>query len=394
MKTGSRTDLRWLLALVATSTCTQAVRPTASYRALELGGSAAAVGAVAASYAILSVFLAVPLGMWIDRHGARRFMVAGAAVLGASAVLSALSTSIATLAVAQGLVGLGQVSFILSMQSIIANRAGKDEGFARLTLAGGTGQLVGPLLAGWLVGLGLVAFGLSGTTVAFLTGGGLAFVGLFLAVTGTRQMELKGSESVTRPTETLRAIAGSSGLGQALITSIVMTTSIEMMVTYLPVLGTSRGIAPAVIGAVLGVRAVSGLASRVVMTRMLIRFGRSGLLAGALVLAGLAMLGIALSTNIWLLYLLAIIVGFGLGIGAPMTMAIVARKAPEGSRAAAMGVRITGDRTGLLVLALILGGLASVLGAGTVFVAVSSTLLASAEWLRRSPHAVGNEPAS
>jgi MFS family permease len=380
-----RGDILWLLGLVATSTCTQAVRPAASYHALELGGSPAAVGAVAAAYALLTVFIAIPLGLAIDRLGAKRFLSGGVAVLGISALLCAFSTSIFALAVGQAFVGVGQVSFVLSAQSIVANRRGREAGFARLTLAGGTGQLLGPLIAGLMVGLPTDSTSISGTTIAFLTGSAFALVGMILAALGTRGLHLGPPNSSPRPTEALTSLARAPGLGQALSMSVVTTTSVEMMVTYLPVLGASRGISPEVIGSILGVRAVAGLASRVVITRMLARFGRLLLVVGSLFASGTALLGIALTARIALMFALALVVGFGLGVGAPLTMAIVARKAPEGARTAAMAVRLTCDRTGLLVFALLLGGLATVVGAGTVFVAVATTLLGSAEWVRRSP---------
>jgi MFS family permease len=123
------------------------------------------------------------------------------------------------------------------------------------------------------------------------------------------------------------------------------------------------------------------------MTRMMARIGRNGLLIASLAGSGLSMLGIAATSSLWLLFLLGVVVGFGLGIGAPLTMTLVASKAPRGTRAAAMAVRVTGDRIGLIVLAVILGALASALGAGTVFVAVGGSLLGSAGWVRSDPAA-------
>lgn len=368
------------------STATQAIRPAASYRTLELGGSVATVGAVAAAFAFLSVFTAIPLGVAIDRFGARRFLIGGVGLLAISGVLSAAASSVVALGVAQGLVGLGQVSFVLAAQSIIANRRQKDEGFAMVTIFGGTGQLLGPLLAGFLVSAHVVG-DLPGTVATFLISALIAVFGIWLSVSGTSRLALSPPMQGRPALDALRGLSRAPGLRHALLTSIVMSTAIEMMVTYLPVLGATRGISPAIIGAVLAVRAVAGLASRVVMTRMMAAMGRNGLLIASLIGAGLAMLGIATASSVWLLFVLGIVVGFGLGVGAPLTMTIVASKAPKGTRAAAMAFRVTGDRIGLIVLAVILGALASALGAGTVFVAVGGSLLGSAGWVRGSPSA-------
>jgi MFS family permease len=374
-------DLRWLLSLAAVSTVTQAIRPTASYRTLELGGNAATVGAVAAAFALLSVVTAIPLGVGIDRFGARRFLVGGVGLLLGSALLCAAASNVAVLGVAQGLVGLGQVSFVLAVQSIIANRRDKDAGFAMITVFGGTGQLLGPLIAGFLVGAHIVG-GLPGTVSTFLISAAVAVFGLLLALSGTRNLDVRPPAPAAG--RRLRDMRRTEGLGQALLISIVMSTAVEMMVVYLPVLGAARGISPAVIGSVLGIRAISALASRLALARIVGRIGRNGVLLVSLTGSGLAMLAIATSPWVWLIYLSGVLVGFGLGVGAPLTMAMVAATSPPGTRAAAMALRATGDRIGLIALAVTLGALASVLGAGVVFLAVGGSLLGSTWWVRRS----------
>ena len=115
-------ELRILILLFAAATAMQAVRPTASYRTLELGGTPAAVGLVTASYGALAAIAAVPCGRLIDRLGPRRFLLGGLAVLVASYTLGAAAPTILTLAGSQALVGLGQISTVLAVQTIIANR--------------------------------------------------------------------------------------------------------------------------------------------------------------------------------------------------------------------------------------------------------------------------------
>jgi MFS family permease len=203
-----------------------------------------------------------------------------------------------------------------------------------------------------------------------------------LALSGTRNLDVRPPAPAAG--RRLRDMRRTEGLGQALLISIVMSTAVEMMVVYLPVLGAARGISPAVIGSVLGIRAISALASRLALARIVGRIGRNGVLLVSLTGSGLAMLAIATSPWVWLIYLSGVLVGFGLGVGAPLTMAMVAATAPPGTRAAAMALRATGDRIGLIALAVTLGALASVLGAGVVFLAVGGSLLGSTWWVRRS----------
>lgn len=379
-----RPDLLWLIAIAATSTCVQAARPTASYRTLELGGAATAVGIVAASYALPSILAALPIGLGIDRIGARQTLIGGGTLLIIGSLLCALAPDAKTLAFAQGALGLGQISIVLSVQSFVANRPSPDEGFARLTLAGGAGQLFGPLMAGWLVSLGITESGASGSVIAFVVSSCMAVIALVLFVMGTRHLDLKPGVTAPPLRDTWRILVKTPGLGKALSISATMTSSVEMMVVYLPVLAAGRQISPATVGAVLAVRALSGLGSRVVLVRIMRWLGRIRLLTAALVMAGLAMAGLAASSQVVVWYLLAVVIGFGLGLGAPMTMAIVALSARAGTRASAMAVRITGDRTGTAVLAIALGGLSTALGAGIVFVFTAAALLGGAAWMRVS----------
>ena len=90
--------MRVLFAFAAALTCVHMVRPTASYRTLELGGTASEVGLVAGSYAVLSAFAALPLGRAIDRRGPQWFLLGGIAVLGLGGVVSAAATAILGLA--------------------------------------------------------------------------------------------------------------------------------------------------------------------------------------------------------------------------------------------------------------------------------------------------------
>ncbi len=61
---------RWVLAHALTLQLgAYIVRPSSAYQALELGVSPSLVGLVAASFAVVPLVLAVPVGRWVDgRH--------------------------------------------------------------------------------------------------------------------------------------------------------------------------------------------------------------------------------------------------------------------------------------------------------------------------------------
>jgi MFS family permease len=361
-----------------------AVRPTASYRTLELGGSATAVGLVTASYAALSVFAAVPFGRVIDRMGPRRFLLGGLAVLASGCGISAVAPSIPTLAASQALVGLGQTSSILALQAITANRSDLDRAFGRFAVAAGLGQTVGPMMAGLLLGLSLAgALQGRGTTLVFAAAGLLVLFGLAVALWFVGGDPARPeSDKAGRPSSLVSTVVGRSGMPQALATSIVTSIAVDLLIAYLPVLGEARRILPTTIGILLALRAASSIASRMAMAAMLRLLHRQQLLLWAMAISGLGMLGIALASTALIMFPLITAVGFGLGLGPPMTMTWVALAAPEDGRGTAMAVRVTGNRIGQVILPLVVGGLASVLGPGTVFVFAGGMLLGGTALVR------------
>ncbi len=57
------------------------VRPSSAYQALELGVSPAAVGLVAASFAVVPLVLAVPVGRWNDTRHPFQNLLSGAVLM-------------------------------------------------------------------------------------------------------------------------------------------------------------------------------------------------------------------------------------------------------------------------------------------------------------------------
>lgn len=392
-------ELRGLIAFGMAIACVHAVRPTASYKTLELGGTAASVGIVAASYAVLSALAAVPLGRSIDRRGSRSFVVGGIVLLAGGAVLSGLAPSVAVLAVAQSFLGLGQISAAIAFQTITAHDHAddRDRGFARLTVAASIGQLLGPAAAGGLLersaGGGSAAWLASGTATVFGIAAAVALASVAVAWrTGSGPATVEpagtGRQSARTP---VRSIVRRPGMLQALITSITVLTALDLLIAYLPVLGEARGIGPGSVGILLSLRAAAGLASRVSMSVLIRWLGRRRLLLGAMTAAGISMLVVALSPLVWGIGAAIAMVGFGLGLGSPMTMAWVSERAPANGRGTALAVRMTGNRVGQVLVPAAVGGLAAVLGPGAVFITLAGTLLACSTWVRNSPVDAGRD---
>lgn len=387
----------------------QVTRPTASYRALELADSAAVVGVVAAAYAGLAAFGALPIGRSVDRWGARPLMIGGATALLAGAALSASAVDVYVLAGAQATLGLGHCACAVSFQTWTGEQAaGRGEAaFARLALAQSAGQLVGPLIAGLTLG-GASAPPASATRSTFLVAGVVAAAGGAVLVLGTRRRRTRGPrrgdagptpprggpgasaaavapDDLAEPKVPVGRIVRRPGMPHALVTSIALITAIDLLIAYLPVVGEARGIAPATVGLLLSLRAGAGLVSRLAMPWLLGRFGGGTPLRVSMLVAGGALLGMSVAPNGWAMAPLVVLVGFAIGIGNPVTMAWVAARAPSGGRGTAMALRMTGNRAAQIVVPAGVGVLATTLGAGAALVFAATSLLGGGLWAGRPP---------
>lgn len=345
------------------------VRPAATYRALELDVPGYALGLLAASYAVFPLLLAVPTGALVDRLGERRLMAIGSAVvLGASAFLLVAGQSIATLVIGTAVLGAGQLACVVGQQAVVANNTAAtrlDSAFGYLTFAASLGQALGPLAIAVVGGAAVRP----DTQVIFLLAVCMALV-LFLTtfvVEGRVSSGSKGTAATGNSGGSL-ALLKTPGVARALATSATVLAVVDLTMVYLPALGTERGLTAATVGAMLTVRAVFSMLSRLLLGRVSRAMGRMRLLVVSLVLSTVALAAAAVPMPVWLLFVVMAVLGLGLGIGQPLTMSWLSSRAPAGQRGRALALRLAGNRVGQVVLPGAIGTVAAGLGAGGVFV--------------------------
>ena len=113
-----------------------------------LGASALQVGALFSAVSFAPVLVRPFLGRMVDRWGRRPFILAGLASYAVSMALTAMAGSVALLAVARVVQGLGQAFFWLSAYTIVADVAhewDRARGFGAIDEASSRGSLVGAL---------------------------------------------------------------------------------------------------------------------------------------------------------------------------------------------------------------------------------------------------------
>ena len=375
-----------LAVLLSHTVLVQAVtfvlRPTTTYRALELNVPTAWLGALSASFAVAPLLLAVPSGQAVDRLGERRVMIAGCLlVFAAAATFALLGGSVAGLVAGSVILGIGHLCSVVGQQALVANSAPThryDAAFGYYTFAASLGQALGPGL--------IVVFGgeapIPRTSAIFL--GATVLAGVLFAVTlGLRPPAAHAREAARAGHGGVRGLLRRPGLVRALTVSCVVLAAVDITLVYLPALGAERGIAAGTIGGLLALRAAASMTSRFFLGRLSAALGRQRLLVGSVALSAAGVAVTTVPMPVWVLAGVMVAVGLGLGAGQPLTMSWLAESTPPGLRGRAMSLRLTGNRVGQVVVPTAAGLLAAGAGATGVLAVTAAALAAAGVGARR-----------
>ncbi|MGW5469647.1 MFS transporter [Streptomyces chartreusis] len=385
----------WLLRLVIAFSFAQGAvsmaRPAVSYRALALGADERAIGVIAGVYALLPLFVAVPLGRRTDHGRCAPLLPVGVVLISGGCALSGLADSLWAMAVWSGVMGLGHLCFVIGAQSLVARQSApheQDRNFGHFTIGASLGQLVGPIAAGALIG----GPDMAGTSALALlvagAGGAVAFTSLWrIESPATANSRREQGERVP-----VQRILRARGVPAGIFISLAVLSATDILTAYLPVVGEHRGIAPAMIGVLLSLRAAATIACRLVLTPLLRLLGRTLLLTVTCLLAALLCAGIALPVPVWALAAMLAVLGFCLGVGQPLSMTTVVQAAPEGARSTALALRLTGNRLGQVAAPASAGLVAGLAGVAAPFVMLGALLLVSAGTALRAPARPAGEP--
>ncbi|MCJ1701890.1 MFS transporter [Rathayibacter festucae] len=353
------------------------LRPAAVYQAIQLDVPAWALGALGASFAVVPLLIALPVGGLVDRVGARFVMACGSLLtIAAAGLLLLAGGGLVGLLCGTALLGAGHLGCVVGQQAVVAGGAAGtrlDSRFGYYTFAASLGQAIGPAFIPVFAGSAVRP----DPAPLFLVGGALAV--LLLAVT-TAIARPAPRATVEAPSEgSTLGLLRIPGLARALLTSATVVAAVDLTVVYLPALGAERGLPAGVVGALLTVRALASMASRLLLGATTSRFGRTRVMVAGIVVSAVCLVLTALPAPTALLFVAVALLGLGLGIGQPITMSWLIERTPADRHGRALSLRLAGNRMGLIALPTLLGTIAAAAGAGGVLigtgVAVGSTLV-------------------
>lgn len=401
---------------VLTQTTANLVRPVTSYKLILLGWGETEIGLATAAYALLPLFVALPFGRLQARlRSPRNFVALGVLILAAGAAYLAVTNSVVHLMVASAVLGLGHLMFTIGGQSMVARRSKAtqmDANFGWFTASFSVGQMLGPLLSGFILGGSSLAQAQAGGADLSFSINLALWVGAITSLIAvpvlyilrstqppptTATQDLVTVEPGTKPSA--MNILRLPGIASHMLAALALLAILDILVAFMPLVGESVGVSPMIIGALLATRGATSVLSRIFIRTLSARYSRNtlvlvSLIASAAVIAvvpavlGLGPVGIATA------FVCMTIGGFTLGVGQPLTMTMISQAVPRSWRGTALALRLMGNRIGQVVLPIAASVVAGPVGpAGGIWFACAILGISGAERLinkRTGP----NPPAS
>ena len=387
-----------------TQTTANLVRPVTSYKLILLGWGETEIGLATAAYALLPLFVALPFGRLQARlRSPRNFVALGVLILAAGAAYLAVTNSVVHLMVASAVLGVGHLMFTIGGQSMVARRSKAtqmDANFGWFTASFSVGQMLGPLLSGFILG---------GSSLAQAQAGGadLSFsINLALwvgAITSCIAVPVLYLLRATQPAPTTATqdlvtvkpgtkpsainILRLPGIASHMLAALALLAILDILVAFMPLVGESVGVSPMIIGALLATRGATSVLSRIFIRPLSAHYSRNTLVLVALIVSAAviamvpAMLGLG-TVGIATAFIGMTIGGFTLGVGQPMTMTMISQAVPRSWRGTALALRLMGNRIGQVVLPIAASVVAGPIGpAGGIWFACAILGISGAERL-------------
>jgi len=312
-----------------------AILPIIPLSAREMGSSLAGAALVVALIGIGSLVSNIPASLITARFGERRGMVGAAALSLLALLLCVFATGLPQLAVGIFLIGAASAVFNLARQSYLTEAVPPFLRARAMSTLGGVGRI--GLFAGPFIGaLVIHLVGLSGAywvaAVAVAGAGALAWWLPDL-------VSAHGAPS-TAPMPTVRSLMVAHrkvfltvGLGVLLVSAVRSSRQVVV-----PLWADSLGLNPAVTSVIYGLSGAIDMLVFYPAGKVMDRKGRIWVAVPSMALMGVSLLLMPLTGGPLSLLLVALLIGFGNGIGSGLIMTLGADYSPRHGRAQFLGI--------------------------------------------------------
>ena len=350
-----------LLLIFLFQTIINATRPVITLSADEFGASIVIIGILTSSFALLPMIFSIHAGKVIDKFGDRMPVIFGFIAAIAGMIVPAIFTTIWALFASQLLLGLANICIPIALQNLLGNQStskNRDYFFSMFSLCVALGAVIGPLAGGYLsehvsfqmVYIFCIVIGIISITFSF-------------QIPKVTQ-KLKGSP--TKLVDSLKLFENSF-IRKALFSSALVLYSKDIFVAYFPLLGKQLNLSTSTIGWIIALQGLATMFVRFVLPKLLETYKRDTILFLSILIAGITFLLLPVSQSVFLIALLAIVMGLGLGCGQPISMTTTYNASPPGRTGEVLGLRIATNRFFQLVAPTFFGVIGGSVGMTGIF---------------------------
>ena len=171
-------------------------------------------------------------------------------------------------------------------------------------------------------------------------------------------------------------------LRNVIVMSGLMVAAYELFAFYMPVFGHSIGLSASTIGIVMGTYATATFLTRFVLPFLLRSVRQEQVLFAFMLLSAGGFVLMPFLRDVPLIMSATFAIGFGLGVGQPISMTLSFNQSPAGRTGEVTGLRLTANNIARIVIPLTAGGLGAAFGIVPVFW-MNALNLGLISWLAR-----------
>ncbi|WP_216093968.1 MFS transporter [Jiangella alba] len=312
-----------------------AIAPVIPLSARDLGGSVATAGLVVALLGVGKIVGDLPAGMLAIRLGERRAMLFALAVVLAALTACLLAPSVLVLAAAVVLIGISSSVFGLARHAYVTEAIPFELRGRALSTLGGM-QRIGLFAGPFLGAAAMSRLGLDGAYWVHVVVAVAAAVVLLVVpeppVTGRTAPEAGRPDSTARIIRRHLPVLRTLGVGALLVGAARASRQVAI-----PLWGEHLGLDPATVSLLFGVSGAMEMLIFYPAGYAMDRLGRRWIVVPSMLLLGLSLVLLPLTGGVGTYTALALLMGFGNGLGSGIIMTIGSDASPDVGRATFLG---------------------------------------------------------
>jgi MFS family permease len=333
--------------------------------ALKQGFSAATVGVLVALFALTQVFIALPSGRYVDRHGMRKPLSLAILATSAGAAVAAVYPHVLSLMMAAllmgGAAGLGVIAVQRHAGRAAQSHVQLKQAFSWISIGPAASNFLGPLMAGVLIDF-------VGYRAAFAAMALLPWVCWFLMQPISEPASYHTDQPHHQsPWRSAWQMLSEPMFRRLLLVNLMLSASWDVHGFVVPLIGHERDYSASVIGMILGAFAIAAAAIRVALPLLAHSLREWAVITCAMLMTSMLLAVYPLMPTALSMGVVSVFLGFTLGTVQPMIMSTLHQITPEERHGEAIALRMMTINSSSVAMPMLFGLAGAALGTAALF---------------------------